>query len=105
MLSRVNRHLATGQQVPILLTLMPYSTPLSYPTYPPPLITFAVLFFIPSFLCNLNKSSYDQTMPPQIFKNRVIATAGPLPGQLTIENLKRWTEYRRGRFSNEFNED
>lgn len=38
-------------------------------------------------------------MPPQIFKNKVIAAAGPLPGQLTAENLKRWTENRRGRFS------
>ncbi|RDA90474.1 hypothetical protein CP533_3044 [Ophiocordyceps camponoti-saundersi (nom. inval.)] len=40
-------------------------------------------------------------MPRPIFKDRVIAVAGPLPGQLTTENLRRWTETRRGRFSDE----
>ncbi|RCI15895.1 hypothetical protein L249_3007 [Ophiocordyceps polyrhachis-furcata BCC 54312] len=40
-------------------------------------------------------------MPRHIFQNRVIAVAGPLPGQLTVDNLRRWTEARRGRFSDE----
>ncbi|KAH7326412.1 hypothetical protein B0I35DRAFT_508625 [Stachybotrys elegans] len=44
-------------------------------------------------------------MPRQIFKDRVIAAAGPLPGLLTVENLKRWTEIRKGRFSGDFGED
>ncbi|KAH7143949.1 hypothetical protein EDB81DRAFT_857361 [Dactylonectria macrodidyma] len=43
-------------------------------------------------------------MPRQIFKNYVIAAAGPLPGQLTVENLKRWTQIRKGRFTNDFNQ-
>ncbi|KAF7562688.1 hypothetical protein G7046_g1428 [Stylonectria norvegica] len=38
-------------------------------------------------------------MPRQIFKGRVLAAAGPLPGQLTVDNLKRWTELRKGQFS------
>ncbi|PFH60382.1 hypothetical protein XA68_11045 [Ophiocordyceps unilateralis] len=40
-------------------------------------------------------------MPRQIFQHGVIAAAGPLPGQLTVENLRRWTEARRGRFTEE----
>ncbi|RDA83721.1 hypothetical protein CP532_0236, partial [Ophiocordyceps camponoti-leonardi (nom. inval.)] len=40
-------------------------------------------------------------MPRHIFQNRVIAVAGPLPGQLTVDNLRRWTETRRGRFSDD----
>lgn len=44
-------------------------------------------------------------MPPQIFKGRVIATAGPLPGQFTVDNLKQWTKLRKGRFSEVFEED
>lgn len=43
-------------------------------------------------------------MAPQTFKNRVIATAGPLPDELTDENIKRWTELRKGRFSKDFDE-
>lgn len=34
-------------------------------------------------------------MVRQIFKNRVVAAAGPLPVQLTVDNLKRWTRMRR----------
>lgn len=38
-------------------------------------------------------------MVRQIFKNKVIAAAGPLPGQLTVQNLQQWTKIRKGRFS------
>lgn len=43
-------------------------------------------------------------MVRQIFKNRVIAAAGPLPGQLTVDNLKRWTSMRKGAFSDNLDE-
>ncbi|KAF5237312.1 hypothetical protein FANTH_10878 [Fusarium anthophilum] len=43
-------------------------------------------------------------MVAQIFKNRIIAAAGPLPGQLTIENLKRWISLRKGVFIEDFDE-
>uniref|UniRef100_A0A0B7JYN4 BRCT domain-containing protein n=1 Tax=Bionectria ochroleuca TaxID=29856 RepID=A0A0B7JYN4_BIOOC len=43
-------------------------------------------------------------MPRQIFKKCVIAVAGPLPGQLTAENLAQWTRLRKGIFSNDFDE-
>ncbi|CAG9996503.1 unnamed protein product [Clonostachys byssicola] len=43
-------------------------------------------------------------MPRQIFKKCVIAVAGPLPGQLTVENLVQWTRIRKGIFSNDFDE-
>ncbi|VUC34266.1 unnamed protein product [Clonostachys rosea] len=43
-------------------------------------------------------------MPRQIFKKCVIAVAGPLPGQLTVENLAQWTRLRKGIFSNDFDE-
>ncbi|UNI21394.1 hypothetical protein JDV02_007388 [Purpureocillium takamizusanense] len=43
-------------------------------------------------------------MPRQIFKNKVIAVAGPLPGDLTVENLRRWTSLRRGQFVDDFDE-
>lgn len=43
-------------------------------------------------------------MPRQIFKGRIIASAGPLPGQFTIENLKQWTKLRKGRYTEEFDE-
>lgn len=44
-------------------------------------------------------------MPRQIFKGRVIAAAGPLPGQLTVDNLQRWTALRKGTFATEFTEE
>ncbi|KAF7538435.1 hypothetical protein G7Z17_g12641 [Cylindrodendrum hubeiense] len=44
-------------------------------------------------------------MPRHIFKNRIIAAAGPLPGQLTVDNLKRWTQIRKGQFTDDFDED
>ncbi|RMJ11470.1 hypothetical protein CDV36_008867 [Fusarium kuroshium] len=44
-------------------------------------------------------------MPPQIFKGRILAAAGPLPGQLTVENLKRWASIRKGDFVDHFDED
>ncbi|KAK7415865.1 hypothetical protein QQX98_005554 [Neonectria punicea] len=44
-------------------------------------------------------------MPRQIFKNRVLAAAGPLPGQLTVENLDRWSQIRKGRFTEDFDDD
>ncbi|KAK5989170.1 hypothetical protein PT974_10670 [Cladobotryum mycophilum] len=44
-------------------------------------------------------------MPRQIFKNRVLASAGPLPGQLTLDNLQQWTKIRKGVFSEDFGED
>lgn len=44
-------------------------------------------------------------MPRQIFRDRVIAAAGPLPGQLTTERLHHWTKLRRGRFSDDFGDD
>ncbi|KAF4956439.1 hypothetical protein FSARC_11575 [Fusarium sarcochroum] len=43
-------------------------------------------------------------MPSQIFKNRVFAAAGPLPGQLTIDNLKRWSSLRKGFFLEDFDD-
>ncbi|KAF5615880.1 hypothetical protein F52700_13176 [Fusarium sp. NRRL 52700] len=43
-------------------------------------------------------------MVAQIFKNRIIAAAGLLPGQLTVENLKRWTSLRKGVFIEDFDE-
>ncbi|KJZ72856.1 hypothetical protein HIM_07800 [Hirsutella minnesotensis 3608] len=43
-------------------------------------------------------------MPRQIFRDRVIAAAGPLPGQLTVQNLKQWTSLRRGVFTEDFDE-
>ncbi|ODA81176.1 hypothetical protein RJ55_04140 [Drechmeria coniospora] len=43
-------------------------------------------------------------MPRSIFKNSVIAIAGPLPGSLTADNIERWTSLRRGRFTNDFDE-
>lgn len=43
-------------------------------------------------------------MPRQIYRNRVIAAAGPLPGELTVDNLKRWTKLRRGTFTEDFDE-
>lgn len=43
-------------------------------------------------------------MVRQIFKGRVIAAAGPLPGQLTPQNLRHWTGIRKGRFSEEMDD-
>ncbi|TFB02012.1 hypothetical protein CCMA1212_006015 [Trichoderma ghanense] len=43
-------------------------------------------------------------MPRKIFKNLVIATAGPLPGQLTTENLRQWTTLRKGIFTEDFDD-
>ncbi|PHH62691.1 hypothetical protein CDD81_6760 [Ophiocordyceps australis] len=41
-------------------------------------------------------------MPRPIFKDRVIAAAGPLPDQFTIDKLKQWTAIRKGTFSETF---
>ncbi len=43
-------------------------------------------------------------MVRQIFKGRVIAAAGPLPGQLTPQNLKQWISIRKGTFADELDE-
>ncbi|QYT04306.1 BRCT domain-containing protein [Trichoderma simmonsii] len=43
-------------------------------------------------------------MPRRIFKNLVIAMAGPLPGQLTVDNLRQWTSIRKGTFTEDFDE-
>ncbi|PHH87059.1 hypothetical protein CDD83_9353 [Cordyceps sp. RAO-2017] len=43
-------------------------------------------------------------MPRQIFRDRVIAAAGPLPGQFTADKVRQWTELRRGRFSEDVDE-
>jgi hypothetical protein len=43
-------------------------------------------------------------MVRQIFKKCVIAVAGPLPGQYTTQNLKRWIQIRKGRFTDKFDE-
>lgn len=43
-------------------------------------------------------------MPSQIFKGKVFAAAGPLPGQFTVDNLKRWTSLRKGIFLDDFDE-
>ncbi|OTA01588.1 hypothetical protein A9Z42_0019050 [Trichoderma parareesei] len=43
-------------------------------------------------------------MPRKIFKNLVIATAGPLPGQLTAENLRQWTALRKGVFTEDYDD-
>jgi hypothetical protein len=44
-------------------------------------------------------------MPAQFLKDRVLAAAGPLPGQLTIENMKRWTTLRKGVFLEDFDDN
>ncbi|KAG6002271.1 hypothetical protein E4U54_000918, partial [Claviceps lovelessii] len=44
-------------------------------------------------------------MVPQKFKHMVIAIAGPPPEGLTIDKLKHWTEIRKGRFAQDFDED
>ncbi|KIL95272.1 hypothetical protein FAVG1_00008 [Fusarium avenaceum] len=44
-------------------------------------------------------------MPTQFLKDRVLAAAGPLPGQLTIENMKRWTSLRKGVFLEDFDDN
>lgn len=41
---------------------------------------------------------------PAIFKDLVIATAGPMPDQFTEEKLKQWTEMRKGRFSKDWDD-
>ncbi|CEI68599.1 unnamed protein product [Fusarium venenatum] len=43
-------------------------------------------------------------MPSQIFKGKVFAAAGPLPGQFTVDNMKRWTSLRKGVFLDDFDE-
>ncbi|PON26328.1 hypothetical protein TGAM01_v204804 [Trichoderma gamsii] len=43
-------------------------------------------------------------MPRRIFKNLVIAAAGPLPGQLTVDSLRQWTTIRKGVFIEGFDE-
>ncbi|KAL7918925.1 hypothetical protein ACQKWADRAFT_330145 [Trichoderma austrokoningii] len=43
-------------------------------------------------------------MPRRIFKNLVIAAAGPLPGQLTVDSLRQWTAIRKGVFTEDFDE-
>lgn len=43
-------------------------------------------------------------MVRQIFKNKVIAAAGPLPGQLTVQKLQQWTEMRKGKFTTTIDE-
>ncbi|KAF4986923.1 hypothetical protein FGRMN_10618 [Fusarium graminum] len=43
-------------------------------------------------------------MPAQIFKGKTFAAAGPLPGQFTIENMKRWASLRKGVFLDDFDE-
>lgn len=43
-------------------------------------------------------------MPRRIFKNLVIAAAGPLPGQLTVDSLRQWTTIRKGIFTEDFDE-
>lgn len=44
-------------------------------------------------------------MVRQIFKNKVIAAAGPLEGQLTVENLQRWTKLCKGVFVDQFSDE
>ncbi|MBE3049544.1 hypothetical protein IMZ48_45015 [Candidatus Bathyarchaeota archaeon] len=36
-----------------------------------------------------------------IFKKVVLATAGPLPGHFTVENITNWVQLRKGTFSSE----
>ncbi|KAL6913049.1 hypothetical protein ACHAPO_005000 [Fusarium lateritium] len=43
-------------------------------------------------------------MPSQIFKGKIFAAAGPLPGQFTVDNVKRWTSLRKGVFLDDFDE-
>ncbi|KAJ4150952.1 hypothetical protein LMH87_011679 [Akanthomyces muscarius] len=44
-------------------------------------------------------------MPRQIFKNHVIASAGPPPQSITLENLRRWIPMRKGRFAEPFDDE
>ncbi|KAM0740232.1 hypothetical protein ACQRIT_005416 [Beauveria bassiana] len=44
-------------------------------------------------------------MPRQIFKNRVLATAGPLPPTITLDNLRTWIPLRKGRFAEAFDDE
>ncbi|CAI4219145.1 unnamed protein product [Parascedosporium putredinis] len=39
-----------------------------------------------------------------IFKGKILATAGPMPGQFTEENMARWTALRGGTLSPELND-
>ncbi|EEY20572.1 predicted protein [Verticillium alfalfae VaMs.102] len=43
-------------------------------------------------------------MAPAIFKNMVLATAGPLPGQFTEDNLATWIKQRKGQFVKDMNQ-
>ena len=44
-------------------------------------------------------------MPRQIYKGRVIAIAGELPGQFTSSNLKAWITARKGKFTTSLDEN
>jgi hypothetical protein len=44
-------------------------------------------------------------MVKALLKGKVIATAGPLPGQLTDENLENWIKLRQGKYSKDMAED
>ncbi|OAQ99642.1 hypothetical protein LLEC1_03337 [Akanthomyces lecanii] len=44
-------------------------------------------------------------MPRQIFKNRVIASAGPPPESITLQNLRSWIPMRKGRFAEPFDDE
>ncbi|KAG5976796.1 hypothetical protein E4U55_007240 [Claviceps digitariae] len=43
-------------------------------------------------------------MASRKFKHMVIATAGPPPEGLTVDKLKHWTEIRKGRFTQDFDD-
>lgn len=45
------------------------------------------------------------SMVRAIFKSVVLATAGPLPGQFTDENLARWMALRKGTFSADLDDE
>ncbi|TQW00388.1 anthranilate synthase component II [Cordyceps javanica] len=44
-------------------------------------------------------------MPRQIFKNRVLAAAGPPPPSITLDNLRTWIPLRKGRFAEQFEDE
>ncbi len=70
------------------------------PNYSAGCMTFAPLCFL-----LIRKRTIPPTMPRQIFKNRVLASAGPPPSSITLENLRSWIPMRKGRFAETFDDE
>lgn len=44
-------------------------------------------------------------MPRQIFKNLVIALAGPPPSDISLSSVKNWISIRKGQFADVFDKE